>query len=51
MLRLAAVIVIACAAPAAAQLDVTPHRPAADRLITAALKDSAAYKRLARHTR
>ena len=48
MLRLAAVIVIACAAPAAAQLDVTPHRPAADRLITAALKDSAAYKRLAR---
>lgn len=48
ILRFAAVIGLACAAPAAAQLDVAPHRAAADRLITAALKDSAAYQRLAR---
>jgi carboxypeptidase Q len=36
-------------APAlAAQLDVASHRDAADRLIQSALRDSAAYKRLAR---
>ena len=40
-----------CAAPfvlPAQQLDVEPHRAAATQLIQAALRDSAAYKRLAR---
>lgn len=39
-----------CAAPAAlrAQFDVEPHRSAATHLIQSALRDSAAYKRLAR---
>jgi len=46
---LAAVLALATlAAPAAAQLDVGPHRAAAEQLITAALKDSAAYHRLAK---
>ena len=44
----AALFTIAAAAPAAAQLDVAPHRAAAEQLITAALRDSAAYARLAR---
>jgi carboxypeptidase Q len=35
-------------APLAAQFDLEPHRPAADRLIQSALRDSAAYQRLAR---
>lgn len=34
--------------PLAAQLDLEAHRSAADRLIQSALRDSAAYKRLAR---
>jgi carboxypeptidase Q len=35
------------ASPLSAQLDVAPHRAAATELIRAALRDSAAYKRLA----
>jgi carboxypeptidase Q len=35
------------AAPAAAQVDVSAHRAAADRLIDAATRDSAAHRRLA----
>jgi len=39
---------IAVPVPAAAQASLEPHRPAAERLIAAALRDSAAYNRLAR---
>jgi carboxypeptidase Q len=45
---IAAALLSAASAPAAAQLDVAPHRAAADRLVVAALGDSAAYQRLAK---
>ena len=48
MRRLAALLLVAAAAPASAQLDVAPHRASAEQLVTAALRDSAAYHRLAR---
>ena len=48
MRRFAAMLLLGCAAPAAAQLDVAPHRASAGQLVAAALRDSAAYHRLAR---
>ena len=45
---IAILVAVLLASEAKAQLDVTPHRAAADQLIQAALRDSAAYKRLAR---
>lgn len=47
-MRRALLAVGLASSPLAAQFDVAPHRPAADRLIHSALRDSAAYKRLAR---
>jgi carboxypeptidase Q len=44
----ASAVLFASAMPAAAQLDVAPHRASAERLVAAALGDSAAYLRLAR---
>src|SRR4051812_18333894 len=44
---LSALAVMLAAAPVSAQIDIAPHRAAADRLIDAALKDSAAHRRLA----
>src|SRR5438067_1971246 len=51
MMKLA-IIAVTLAIPAVgrAQLDVEAHRPAASQLVAAALRDSAAYKRLARLT-
>jgi carboxypeptidase Q len=46
-LRFALLAVAVSAAPLAAQIDLAAHRAAADRLIDAALKDSAAHHRLA----
>ena len=47
-MRISALLVLVLAAPLAAQpaLDVSPYRDAADRIIAAALADSAAYERL-----
>jgi carboxypeptidase Q len=47
MHRLGAVLLLVLAPRLAAQLDVEPHRAAAAQLVEAALRDSAAYKRLA----
>ena len=47
MIRRLLVLSSLLAVPAAAQVDVSAHRAAADRLIDAATRDSAAHKRLA----
>ena len=47
MLRRLLLLLSLLAVPAAAQVDVSAHRAAADRLIDAATRDSAAHKRLA----
>jgi carboxypeptidase Q len=49
MMKHAVVLVALCAGPlvAEAQFDVEPHRAASHTLVQAALRDSAAYKRLA----
>jgi carboxypeptidase Q len=47
MIRRLLILSSLLAVPAAAQVDVSAHRAAADRLIDAATRDSAAHKRLA----
>ena len=46
-MRLIAPVILFAASPLAAQSSFEAHRPAAERLIASALKDSSAYKRLA----
>ena len=48
MARLAVLLSFILAGPGLAQIDLAPHRAPAERLIAAALRDSAAYQRLAR---